>query len=352
MHDASGKLGKVLASFDYELPESSIAQKPSSPRDNARLMTVQRKTGKTSDAVFSDIGSFLPQKSLIVINDTKVIPARLQLRKSTGGAVEVLYLGHDKTEVQAMVSPGLKPGTQLFLGERMVFTVEGSSGKFYRLKAHMHKDRVIPLFERHGVMPIPPYIKHSPLGKAQMKRAYQTVFAARNGSVAAPTASLHFTKRLLARLKNQGHEILHITLHVNLGTFAPLEYENIRMKRLHEEHYYISGRNALRLTRAIAHGEPIIACGTTVARTLESATRVRRGRATVQSGWHATDLFIAPGFSFRAVTGLITNFHLPQSSLLMLVAAFAGKKHIMDAYRTAVAGGYRFYSFGDAMFIS
>ncbi len=348
MHES---LDRILRSFDYALPQSLIAQKPAHPRDHARLMIVPKAGGALRHEIFSNIGSFLPPRSLIVINDTKVIPARLMLKKKTGGAVQILYLDHHGASVRAMVSPGLKPGTDLYLGKRIVFTVMGSEGKRYDLKAHMSPGRIIPLFEQKGDMPIPPYIKHSPLNKTQMKQAYQTVFARQNGSVAAPTASLHFTKRLLKELKRQGHEIVHVTLHVNLGTFAPLEYENLKAKRLHEERYYIDQSTAKRLTQAIAERRPIIACGTTVTRTLESAAHEAHGAMTIEPGWHTTDLFIAPGYKFRAITGLMTNFHLPRSSLLMLVAALAGKKRILDAYRKAVARRYRFYSFGDAMLI-
>ncbi len=343
------KLAAILDAYDYRLPERAIAQKPAVPRDSARLLVYCKKTRRTRHGIFRAIGAYLPRRSLLILNDTKVIPARLMLKKQTGGSVEILYLNHTSDFVRALVSPGLKPGTRLFLAGHHTFTVKSARGKIFTLAPAFPAAQTIAFFERHGSMPIPPYIKQALLDRRQLRGAYQTVFARQTGSVAAPTASLHFTKRLLAKLKQQGHMVVFITHHVNLGTFAPLTAENLQTQTLHEERFFISAHAARAVTKALTEKTPVIACGTTVVRALESAATRANKRTSIKPGWHTTHLFIKPGYTFRAINGMITNFHLPRSSLLMLVAAFAGRATILSIYRAAIKNKYRFYSFGDAM---
>ena len=342
-------LEKTLARFDYRFPPELIAQAPASPRDSARLLVHRRRGGGESFVRFRDLPEFLPPGAVLVFNQTKVIPARLELRKETGGKVLVLYVATGRDgRIKVMADRRLEVGRRLSLDGRHQFLIAGHEEKFYFLKPLFPPARFDALLDRHGRAPLPPYIKRSPLTESQIKEQYQAVFARRRGSVAAPTASLHFTAGLLRRLKARGFDVRFVTLHVNLGTFAPLTEENLRTGRLHEERYEIDPATAKFLNAAKTAGRPIVAVGTTVVRTLESAIDAR-GRLRRLSG--TTDLFIRGRRRFRFVDGLITNFHVPRSSLMMLVAAFAGRAELLRLYDLAIKKRFRLFSFGDGMLI-
>lgn len=346
------QLSKILKSYDYQFPEQLIAQKPASPRDSARLLVYRQKTKSLHFDTFKNIGKYLPKNAVLVFNQTKVVPARLQITKATGGKAEILYIGHDKNYIQVLCNKHLPINSQASLTHarewtKPKFTVIKKVNQFYFLKPNFPTSKIKSILEKYGRTPLPPYIKHSPLTEKQKKEQYQTVFAKAGLSVAAPTASLHFTKNLIAKLKKQGITIKYVTLNVNLGTFAPLREENLTTGKLHSESYEIDKKTATELNLARKQNRAIIAAGTTVVRTLESAAK--NGRLKTLSG--KTQLFIQPGFNFEFTTGMITNFHVPKSSLLMLVSAFVGKKTLFDLYKKAVEKKFRFFSFGDAMLI-
>lgn len=351
---SSPSLDSILRPYDYVLPPELIAQVPASPRDSARLLVHERASGKTEWAVFRDIGNFLPKNALLVLNETKVIPARLPLQRASGGRIEVLYLRSEMSKkseemtIRVLSPKRLHKGDVLLVSPRIRFIVEGVEGSEWILRPQFAASRMLPILHRYGTVPLPPYIKHSPLSEAQRKREYQTVFAKEEGSIAAPTASLHCTKSLLHSLRKTGIETATVTLHVHLGTFAPLTEEQWQKGRLHTEEYHISPKAQDLIHTAQSEGRPIIAVGTTVVRTLESAVN-DQGHIVRPSG--STDLFIREGYRFKIIDGLITNFHVPRSSLLMLVSAFAGRETIMDLYRQAIQKKLRFFSFGDAMLI-
>ena len=332
------------------MPPAQIAVSPASPRDSARLLAFDRKTGKTDWAVFRDIGKFLPERSVLVLNETKVIPAKMLLTRATGGIVSALVIGSDPITnvVRVMANRKLKAGEFLVLHGKTGFRVLEDDDRFWLLQPTFPVTELHKQLDRFGTMPLPPYIKHSPLSRAALKREYQTVFAKEAGSIAAPTASLHFTKKLLSDLERSGIRIVRLTLHVHLGTFAPLTEEQWKTGVLHTESYAISPQAVKTLESAKAAGDPIIAVGTTVVRTLESASDAQ-GKIIRPNG--DTSLFIREGYAFKMVDALITNFHVPKSSLLMLVSAFAGREKILDLYRHAVDKQFRFFSFGDAMLI-
>lgn len=347
------RLETILKHYDYALPEALIAQAPASPRDSARLLVYDRKTGAALYDTFRHLAKYLPSRSVLVFNETKVIPARFTVRKPTGGKAVLLYVRTEGKEIIAMSDRPLPVGEVVTLAPRVRFRVV-SQEKYTRLAPMFPIARLPKIFERYGVTPIPPYIKHTPLSERALREKYQTIFARRRGSVAAPTASLHFTKRLLRDLKKAGHDIVFVTLHVNLGTFAPVKEEQWRRGKLHEEFYEISSAAAATLNRAKKAGRPVVAVGTTVVRTLESASppiykgRVGRG---IKAGSGSTDLFIRPGHRFAFVDHLITNFHVPRSSLLMLVSAFVSRKKLLELYRLAIKKQFRFFSFGDGMLL-
>jgi S-adenosylmethionine:tRNA ribosyltransferase-isomerase len=351
-----GKAGKrerinfnrELAKYDYGFPAALIARRPARPRDAARLLVSDRRGGAPVFSRFSRLADFLPPKAVLVFNETKVVPARLAPVKPTGGLVRVLVIGREGGLIRVMADRKIEAGSPLRLNRTVSFTVERRDGRFWLLKPSFPISSLDRVLERHGQAPLPPYIKSTPLTASEARREYQTVFARRRGSVAAPTASLHFTKRLMSELKRRGFGTEFVTLHVGLGTFAPVTGANLKKGTLHREHYEIGRAAARRLESARAAGRPIIAVGTTVVRTLESAAG-NKGRLTRFVG--DTDLFIVPGHRFRFVDGLITNFHVPKSSLMMLVAAFAGREHVLDLYRQAVGRRLRLFSFGDAMLI-
>lgn len=285
----------------------------------------------------------------MVFNQTKVIPARIQVTKETGGKARLLYLENTAKGIKVMSDRKLNVGSKVFVNKRIFFTVERREEKYYFLKTEMNGEDVGRIFERYGTTPLPPYIKNSPLSEKKLREKYQTIFAKHKGSVAAPTASLHFTKRLIHKLEAHGIAIKYITLHVNLGTFAPLTEEHVQKNALHKEYYEIDKETAKFLNDAKRAGRPIVAVGTTVLRTLESASNKE---SQIDSPIGTTDLFIRGEYKMKMVDGLITNFHVPQSSLLMLVSALIGREKTLTIYKKAIAKKFRLFSFGDGVLIT
>lgn len=330
--------------FHYDLPEHLIAQFPPPVRGSSRLLAVD--ADRCRHRQFDELTELVAPGDLLVVNDTRVIKARLMAVKDSGGAAEILVERVESEYLalcQVKASKPLKTGRRLHLGARAL-EVLGRAGQFYRLQ---FPEPVLQVLEDQGQMPLPPYIRRNP--EAADAERYQTVFSASPGAVAAPTAGLHFTPQLLDALRGHGVRIAEVTLHVGAGTFQPIRTDRIEDHRLHEERYCVPEATVEAIERTAARGGRIVAVGTTVVRTLEAASE---GRYRVRSGWGATDLFIREGYEFRVVDALVTNFHLPESSLLMLVCAFAGHDRVMGAYREAVAAGYRFFSYGDAMWLT
>ncbi len=349
MSGGTGQNSLKKQDFYFELPKELIAQDPLEDRSSSRLLVLDRRTGGISHRVFRDIVEYLQPGDCLVLNDTKVIPARLLgERKGTGAHVEVLLLKRRAGDVwETLVKPGRKcrPGTILSFGEglleaEVLETVEEGN----RLIRFSYKGIFEEVLDRLGEMPLPPYITH----KLQDKNRYQTIYARHEGSAAAPTAGLHFTKELLEQIAAGGVQIAYVTLHVGLGTFRPVKEENVLDHHMHSESYHISQEAADTINAAKAKGGRIYCVGTTSCRTLESAADER---GIVNSGLGSTDIFIYPGYRFKVLDALITNFHLPESTLVMLVSALAGREQVLDAYKKAVDEGYRFFSFGDAMLI-
>ncbi len=339
-----------LDDYDFRLPTKLIAQRPLADRAACRLLVVNRATGTLADCHFSNLPQLLREGDRLVVNDTRVIPARLLGHRATGGRVELLlHRQLDRALWECLAKPAgrLRPGERLDLGQGLSATVEGRGGEglvTVRLRSHQPLARALA---RVGRVPLPPYIRRA--DTIRDRRDYASLFARRPGAVAAPTASLHFTNALLARLRAAGVRQSAITLHIGLGTFQPLRPHHLRTGRLHPERYAIPAATAQAVAATRAAGGRIVAVGTTVARTLETVAREHRGRLAAGAG--ETTLFIRPEFTFRAVDALITNFHLPRSSLLLLVSAFAGPGLTRAAYAHAIAQRYRFYSYGDAMLI-
>ena len=336
--------------FYYDLPAELIAQDPLEDRASSRLLCLDRATGRWEHHVFREILDFLNPGDCLVINNTKVIPARLYgVREETGAKIEVLLLKRREERVwETLVKPGKKarPGTKLtFGGGLLTGEVTDVVEEGNRLIRFSYEGIFEEILDKLGQMPLPPYITH----ELKDKNRYQTVYAEHDGSAAAPTAGLHFTPELLEQIRGKGVRIAHVTLHVGLGTFRPVKVENVAEHHMHSEFYFIEEDQAALINRTKAEGGRVIAVGTTSCRTLESAAG-EDGVLKASSGW--TDIFIYPGYRFKIMDGLITNFHLPESTLLMLVSAFAGKEHVMAAYEEAVRERYRFFSFGDAMFIA
>jgi S-adenosylmethionine:tRNA ribosyltransferase-isomerase len=340
---------EVLDRYAYDLSPELIAQTPASPRDSAKILVYDRKKREPAFSVFRDIDQYLPLRSLLILNRTKVIPARIPFQRPTGGVIEVLSLGSTEKYLRVLSPKRLQIREMLTVlsGSQQVI-VDGTDGNEWLLRPLFPMEELPDVLEKSGTTPLPPYIKHSPLTEAERRREYQSVFARDPGSIAAPTASLHFTRALLTRLKAQGIETASVTLHVHLGTFAPLTEEKWQTGRLHLEEYVIPPRTVAAIKRAKEEGRPVIAVGTTVVRTLESSAD-DDGTIIKPSG--TTDLFIREGHRFRVVDGMITNFHVPRSSLLMLVSAFVGHEVTMDLYRQAAEQKFRFFSFGDAMLL-
>ena len=335
--------------FYYDLPEELIAQDPLENRSDSRLMVLDKKTGAVSHHIFRDIVEYLQPGDCLVINDTKVIPARLiGSKEDTGAKIEVLLLKRKTGDVwETLVKPGrkAKPGTRiqfgegLLVGEVMDIVDEGN-----RL-IHFEFDGIFEeILDQLGQMPLPPYITH----QLKDKDRYNTVYATHSGSAAAPTAGLHFTPELLRTIEEKGIDIARVTLHVGLGTFRPVKVDDVENHHMHSEFYMIDEVAAEKINRAKENGKKVICVGTTSCRTIESAAD-ENGRLKPCSGW--TEIFIYPGYRFKILDCLITNFHLPESTLIMLVSTLAGQKHVLAAYEEAVKERYRFFSFGDAMFI-
>jgi S-adenosylmethionine:tRNA ribosyltransferase-isomerase len=335
--------------FSYELPEALIAQTPIEPRDHSRLMAIDRAQGAVEHRHFYDLPAYLRAGDVLVINDTRVMPARLIGRRLPGGgACEVLLLRQCAPVLwEALVRPGrrLQPGARMAFGDgRLTAGIEQKTEDGGRIVRFDVADGALEAaLDELGQMPLPPYIHE----KLADKERYQTVYAREKGSAAAPTAGLHFTPELMGRIAAMGVEIVPVMLHVGLGTFRPVKAESLDQHRMHSEFYSVSQDAAGRINAAKAEGRRVIAVGTTSVRVLESAAR--DGRLAAGSGW--TDIFITPGYRFDMVDGMITNFHLPESTLLMLVSAFLGRERALWAYGQAVREGYRFFSFGDAMLI-
>lgn len=334
--------------FFYELPEELIAQTPLAQRDTSRLMVLNRETGGVDHRHFYDIVDYLKPGDCLVMNDSRVLPARLLGHRPTGGAVEVLLL-RDLGEKcwECLCKPGKKmqPGSTVSFGNgELNATVREVREDGNRVVEFDYEGIFLEVLERLGKMPLPPYIK----AELSDQERYQTVYSRELGSAAAPTAGLHFTKELLERIREKGVRTAFVTLHVGLGTFRPVKAEDIGDHHMHSELCMMGKETAQILNETRAQGGRVICVGTTSCRTLESLVR-EDGRYEAGSKW--TDIFIYPGYQFKAMDALITNFHLPESTLLMLVSAFAGREHVLEAYRQAVAERYRFFSFGDAMFI-
>ncbi len=335
--------------FYYDLPEELIAQDPIENRSSSRLLRLGRLDGSIAHSVFSDLPDYLNPGDCLVINDTKVIPARLVgRRKETGGSVEILLLNRKSGgEWECLVKPGKKcrPGAVLEFGDGIlegeILDTTEDGGRIIRFRCDGIFEEVL---DELGEMPLPPYIKH----KLKDKDRYQTVYARERGSAAAPTAGLHFTRGLMEEIENKGVAFAHVTLHVGLGTFRPVRAENVEDHHMHSEQYVIEPDQAERINRARQNGGRVICVGTTSVRTLESAAAED---GTLKAGSGSTDIFIYPGYRFKITDGLITNFHLPGSTLIMLVSAFAGRENVLNAYREAVKEKYRFFSFGDAMLV-
>ena len=337
-----------VSEFNYELPEELIAQTPIEKRDESRLMVLNRKQQTITHKTFKNIIDYLEPGDVLVRNNTKVLPARLYGKKETGANVEFLLLKNIKWDIwQCIVRPGnkLHVGTKVIFGEGLLTAeiLEIMPGGTRKVEFH-YQGIFNEILDQIGLMPLPPYI-HEEL---KQKDRYQTVYAKYNGSAAAPTAGLHFTEELLEQLQKKGVEIANVTLHVGIGTFRPVKEETVEAHEMHSEHYYIKQEDADKINQAKKNGKRVIAVGTTSCRVLET---VADENGYIQEAEGDTQIFIYPGYRFKILDGLITNFHLPQSTLLMLVSALAGKDYIMKAYEQAVKEKYRFFSFGDAMFI-
>ncbi len=336
--------------FYFDLPQELIAQDPLEDRSGSKLLVLDKNTGEMQHRIFKDITEYLREGDCLVLNNTKVIPARLYgVKEGTEAHIEILLLKRRENDVwETLVKPGkkAKPGTKiifgngLLVGEVIDVVEEGN-----RLIQFSYEGIFEEILDQLGQMPLPPYITH----QLKDKNRYQTVYAKYDGSAAAPTAGLHFTPELLEEIRNMGVQIAEVTLHVGLGTFRPVKVENVLEHHMHSEFYMIDEKAAEIINRTRENGGRIICVGTTSCRTIESAAE-EDGSIQAKSGW--TDIFIYPGYRFKVLDALITNFHLPESTLLMLVSALAGREHILAAYQEAVEQKYRFFSFGDAMFIA
>lgn len=342
-------IGMSVKDYDYDLPKELIAQDPLEDRSSSRLMVLDKTSGEVEHKIFKDITQYLKPGDCLVLNNTKVIPARLYgVKEGTEAKIEILLLKRKENDVwETLVKPGkkAKPGTKIIFGDGLLvgevidIVEEGN-----RLIQFHYEGIFEEILDQLGQMPLPPYITH----QLKDKNRYQTVYARYDGSAAAPTAGLHFTPELLQQVKDMGVDIAEVTLHVGLGTFRPVKEENVLEHHMHSEFYMISQEAADKINRAKETGHRIIAVGTTSTRTMEAAAD-ENGHLTATSGW--TEIFIYPGYRFKVIDGLITNFHLPESTLVMLVSALAGREHILNAYKEAVQERYRFFSFGDAMLI-
>ena len=337
-----------ISDFDYELPEELIAQIPVEPRDSSRLMVLDPSNHTIEHRRFSELGDFLKRGDLLIFNDTRVIPARLiGAREHTGGKVEVFLLRQiEKDQWEALVKPGRKVrvGSVVKFSEELSCEILAHTDFGGRIVRFIYDGVFEEILDRLGTMPLPPYIHE----KLEDRERYQTIYSRVKGSAAAPTAGLHFTESLMEELRQKGVQFGFVTLHVGLGTFRPVQVDTIEDHVMHREYYSVSEETAELIHTAKKEGRRVIAVGTTSIRTLESAAAAT-GIVEAGTGW--TDIFIYPGYEFKIVDAVITNFHLPKSTLIMLICAFAGRAFTLEAYRTAVAEEYRFFSFGDAMLI-
>ena len=332
--------------FYYELPPELIAQTPAQPRDSSRLLVYNRATDSVEHRIFRDVTDYLKKGDVLVINNTKVLPARMYAHTEHGGLVEILLLKRkDKDTWEVLAKPGKKCaiGKKLTINDKLSLTVEGITDSGERIVRFEYDGVFENILEEVGSMPLPPYIKE----KLQDKNRYQTVYAKTDGSAAAPTAGLHFTPELLAKIKDMGVEVVEVLLHVGLGTFRPVKEDIITDHKMHSEYFEVSEQAAEAINKAKAEGRRVIAVGTTSVRTLESATGED---GIIKAGHGDTSIFIYPPYKFKCVDALITNFHLPESTLVMLVAALVGREKVLELYKTAVENKYRFFSFGDACF--
>lgn len=338
-----------VKAFDYDLPEELIAQDPLEDRSSSRLMVLDKKTGDIEHKIFRDVVDYLQPGDCLVLNNTKVIPARLfGVKEGTEAKIEILLLKRKENDIwETLVKPGkkCKPGVKISFGEGLltgeVLEVVEDGNRLIQF----HYDGIFEeILDQLGQMPLPPYITH----QLKDKNRYQTVYAKYDGSAAAPTAGLHFTPELLQQIRDMGIDIAEVTLHVGLGTFRPVKVDTIEEHHMHSEFYRIEASEAEKINRAKESGHRVICVGTTSCRTVESAAD-ENGKLKECSGW--TEIFIYPGYKFKVLDCLITNFHLPESTLIMLVSALAGREHVLAAYEEAVKERYRFFSFGDAMFI-
>lgn len=333
--------------FDYYLPEDRIAQSPMEKRDESRLLVMDRKTGGLTHDRFFNIGAYLKKGDVLVLNNTRVLPARMfGSRPDKEEKIEVLLIKRlTATRWECLVRPGrkMKLGQEILIGDILRGQVVEITEDGSRIIEFTYEGVFEEVLDKLGQMPLPPYISE----RLEDQERYQTVYAKEKGSAAAPTAGLHFTESLLDDIRSMGVEIVELTLHVGIGTFRPVSVEDVKNHKMHEEFFQLDSQAADIINKAKDEGRRIIAVGTTSVRTLESAAR--EGRLEEARGW--TDIFIYPGYKFQIVDGLVTNFHLPKSTLLMLVSAFSSKENIMEAYKAAIDNNYRFFSFGDAMFI-
>ncbi len=341
--------GLRTADYDFDLPKELIAQDPLEDRAASRLLLLDKETGETKDAVFRDIIDYLEPGETLVLNNTKVIPARLLgTKKDTGAAVEILLLKRRENDIwETLVKPGkkLRPGAEVSFGDGLLTATILEIVEEGNRLVQFHYDGIFEeVLDQLGEMPLPPYITH----KLQDKNMYQTVYAKYDGSAAAPTAGLHFTKELLEEIQKKGVNIAYVTLHVGLGTFRPVKVDNVKEHHMHTEWYQVTPEAADLINCTHAAGKRVICVGTTSCRTVESAADEN---GVIHAGADNTSIFIYPGYHFKVMDALITNFHLPESTLMMLVSAFAGREHILEAYKEAVEKKYRFFSFGDAMYL-
>jgi S-adenosylmethionine:tRNA ribosyltransferase-isomerase len=335
-------------SYFYDLPENLIAYEPMKKRSESRLMYLDKSNGQVKHYHFSQLPDLLKAGDLLVLNNTKVIPARLIGKKITGAEVEVFLLNQiDDTKWECLVKPGrrLKPGSEVIFADNLNCKILDYADDGSRIVEFFWKGSFWKILEKIGNMPLPPYIKRKAV--EMDKTTYQTVYAETRGSVAAPTAGLHFTKEIFRLLEEKGVQTVEVLLHVGLGTFRPVKEDDIKNHKMHSEYCQISAQTAEKINNAKAEGRRVIAVGTTSTRTLESFAQ----NGQVQSGSKWTDIFIYPGIELQIIDGLITNFHMPESTLLMLISAFAGYENVMNAYKIAVEKKYRFFSYGDSMLI-
>lgn len=339
-----------LSFYDYNFDESLIAQKPLEKRDNSRLMVLFKNTGKIIHDRFYNIGNYLNKGDLLILNNIKVIPARLYGEKEkTKAKIEILlldFLTENKAEVMMKNSRRLKENDIINFKGGLKGKLVIKKGKTVELEFNFKKEKVLKILKKYGVIPLPPYIKDEK-DAAFHKKTYQTVYSKKEGAKAAPTAGFHFTKTLINKLKRKGVKFAEITLHIGLGTFEPVLTEDITKHKMHSEYFEINKKTADLINKTIKNGNRVIAVGTTSLRTIESCSENKK--VIAKNGW--TDLFIYPGYNFKIIDGLITNFHLPRTTLFMLVCAFGGIENVKRAYNEAVKKRYRFYSYGDAMII-